>query len=106
MNTSLFWWLMLFITVLELVADVLFKYWSQSNRHYLFWIGLITYSIGVALWAYTLKFEGLIKSYVVYSMIAMISTVILGYFMFNEQLNIKNLVGICFAILSIILIYG
>ncbi len=89
---------------LEIVADVLFKKWSLGSKNYLFIAGMIIYMIGTAFWAYSLKFENLSKAISVFVISNLIILVLVGVFIFKENLSLVNKIGIIIGIIGIILI--
>ncbi|MEK7635850.1 MAG: EamA family transporter [Patescibacteria group bacterium] len=89
---------------LEIVADVLFKKWSLGNKNYLLIAGLAIYMIGTFFWAYSLKFEHLSKAISVFAVLNLIILVLVGVFIFKENLSLVNKIGIILGIIGIILI--
>lgn len=89
---------------LEIVSDVLFKYWSISSKGLLLWGGLAIYTIGTILWAYSLKFELLSKAITVFTVLNLIVVVIVGAVLFKENLSLVNKIGVLFGVISIILL--
>ena len=89
---------------LEIVSDILFKYWSISSKGFLLWGGLAIYTIGTILWAYSLKFELLSKAITVFTVLNLIIVVIVGAVLFKENLSLVNKIGVLFGVLSIVLL--
>ena len=57
-----FFILVVFAVLIEVVADIIFKKWSLENKNSLFILGMGVYLIGTMFWAYSLKFEVLSKA--------------------------------------------
>lgn len=98
---QIFWLLLVCAVSLEIVADVLFKEWSIHNRNSLLIIGLLVYSIGTLLWAYSLRFEGLSKALVLFTLTNLLVGVALGTLFYKESLTLLNKVGFVLALIAI-----
>lgn len=93
-----------FSVVFEVVADLLFKYWSINSKTYLLWIGVALYSIGTIIWAYSLKHEYLSKAITIFTVMNLLAVVSIGVLLFGENPSNLNKLGIFFGIVSVILI--
>ena len=100
----IFFGLMFLAVVLEVAADILFRYWSLNDKKILFFSGLAVYLIGTAFWAYSLKYEMLSKAASVFAIMNLILLVLAGTVIFNEDLTLANKVGIALGIVSLFLI--
>ena len=100
------WFLILifFATIFEISADVLFKYWSIGARN-IFWIlGIVLYSIGTIIWAFSLKYEYLSKAIIIFTILNLIVVVLIGLFVFKEDISFINKFEIILGVASMILI--
>lgn len=88
----------------EVIADILFKYWSIGSRTYLLWLGIILYSAGTVIWAYSLKHEYLSKAITIFTVMNLVAVVLIGVFIFHENLSLTNKLGILLGIASVILV--
>ena len=88
----------------EVTADILFKYWTLNARNIFLWGGVILYSVGTVIWAYSLKFEYLSKAITVFTIFNLIAVVLAGLFIFDEHLSLINKIGILLGIVSVVLI--
>ena len=89
---------------LEVAADVLFKKWSLGSKSYLLIIGLVIYIVGTTFWAYSLKYGHLSKAISIFAILNLIILVLIGVFVFKEDLSLTNKIGIILGIIGIILI--
>ena len=100
------WFLLLIIFAVgfEVVADILFKYWSINARQSLLILGVVLYSIGTVVWAFSLKYEYLSKAITVFTLLNLIIIVLAGVLVFKENLSLTNKIGIVLGLVSVILI--
>lgn len=97
--------LLVFLAVFfEVVADVIFKQWSLSNKSSIFAIGMAVYLLGTAIWAFSLKYEYLAKAGAVFALLNLVALTLIGLLFYKEDLSPVNKIGIVLAIVSIILI--
>ena len=88
----------------EVVADILFKYWSINSRSIFIIGGVLIYSVGTFLWAYSLRYGDLSKGITVFTVFNLIAVVLAGVFIFKEDLSTLNMVGIVLGVISVILV--
>ena len=88
----------------EIIADILFKYWSMNSRTVFIVIGLIIYSVGTIIWAYSLKFNNLSKAITIFTVLNLIVIVLIGYYLFKEEVSFTNVIGILLGVISVILV--
>lgn len=96
--------LITFAVAIEVVADIFLKKWALENRSLLFFAGIIIYTIGTIFWAISLKYELLSKAVSIFTILNFIAVVLVGIFIFKEDLSLVNKIGIVLGILSLILI--
>lgn len=101
---SIFLWLVTIAVALEIIADVLFKYWSINSKGFLLWVGLAIYVIGTLIWAYSLKFEFLSKAITIFTVLNLVVVTLVGVFLFNEHLSLINKIGVLLGIVSVVLV--
>lgn len=87
-----------------MIADILLKKWSIENRNMLLGFGLFLYLASTVFWAITLKYEFLSKAVSIFAILNFILVILVGVFMFHEDLSLINKLGIGLGIISIILI--
>lgn len=100
----IFFSLVIIAVALEVIGDVLFKKWSIEAQNLLLIIGLLVYFIGAVFWAVSLKYELLSRAISIFTILNLIIIVLVGVFMFKEELSLINQVGIFLGVASIILI--
>lgn len=89
---------------LEVMGDVFFKKWALEHRPLLLGLGLFIYFLGTIFWAISLKYEDLSKSISIFTVINLISVILIGVFYFHEDLSLVNKIGIGLGIISVILL--
>lgn len=100
----IFLFLITLAVALEVAADVLFKKWSLGSKSYWLIIGLIIYIVGTTFWAYSLKYGHLSKAISIFAVLNLVILVLVGVFIFKEDLSLINKIGIIVGIISVILI--
>jgi multidrug transporter EmrE-like cation transporter len=88
----------------ESFADVLFKFSHTESKQILLWIGVVFYTIGTMIWAYSLKYEFLSKAISLFTILNLIIVTLAGVFIFKEELSLVNKIGILLGIISVFLI--
>ena len=86
----------------EVLADVLFKYWSINGRSMLLIGGILLYAIGTVIWAYSLKFEHLAKAVSVFTVLNFMAVILVGVLLFKEQISLINKFGIGLGVVSVL----
>ena len=66
--------------------------------------GLSLYIVGTTFWAYSLKYGHLSKAISIFAILNLIILVLIGVFVFKEDLSLTNKIGIILGIISVILI--
>lgn len=100
----LFWIFILIGSTLEIVGDIFFKKWAIGNKPLLMWGGLAIYSVGTLFWAYSLKYEMLSKAISIFTILNLITIVLVGVIFFKENISTAVKIGIALGIISIVLI--
>ena len=90
--------------IFEIVADVLFKYWSIDARSIFLWAGVALYGLSTIIWANSLRFEMLSKAITIFTVLNLVIVVLAGVVLFNENLTIVNKIGILLGVLSVVLV--
>ena len=94
--------ILLLAVLLEVIADTLFKYWSIQSHGVFLWSGMILYTVGTLIWAYSLKLEVLSKAITMFTVLNLVIVVLVGALLFKESLSLINKVGILLGIMSVI----
>lgn len=83
-------------TILETIADVLFK-------KQFFWIGMSAYIAGTIVWAkYLADSETTLSTAVIlFAMINLVAVSLAGVILFKEEVTTKLLIALAFALLAI-----
>lgn len=78
--------------------------WAIESRSILLIIGFAIYLIGSAFWVVSLKYGFLSKAIAVFTILNLVLLVLVGVFMFKEDLSLINKIGIGIGAISILLI--
>jgi len=90
--------------IFEVVADTLFKSWSLGGKNLFFWMGIVLYTIGTFVWAYSLKFDFLSKAISIFTILNFVAVVLIGVLYFKENISLANKIGVVLGIVSVILL--
>jgi drug/metabolite transporter (DMT)-like permease len=102
----------LFIAVLSFVYAYIYKgenmgnIWNLSYTHYTAGLFLATITVVSSLAIFKLQEDSVITTTFMIKSISAIILLIVGIFMFNEEINIKQFSGIILGILAVFLIKG
>jgi multidrug transporter EmrE-like cation transporter len=101
---NIFYILISLAIVFEIFGDILLKKWSINQKGLFFGLGIFIYTASTILWGYSLKYEFLSKAVSIMTIVNLIVVVLLGVFLFKENLSVINKIGILLGIISVILI--
>jgi multidrug transporter EmrE-like cation transporter len=99
--------LMLVLTIITVFADALLKKASHAASSFLqpsFFVGVIIYIVTAFFWVQiyrTMKFS---HAAIVYSVMLITITVMVGIFFFHEKLSVIEYVGLILGLLSVLLL--
>jgi len=96
--------LIIFVTILEIIGDILFKEWSIHSKKYLIILGTLFYTLATLVWAFSLKYQNLSKAIVIFAVLTLIVGALVGVFIYKESLSTLNIIGIILGLASIILL--
>jgi len=107
-ESPFFWSLPMIILLLaELAADFLGKEWTVKKKKIFFVSSLSLYIIGNAFWIYAvLNGVGLARGAILFSVGQEIAAIFIGIVYFKEKLNNKQLIGLMFGLISIMIMGG
>jgi small multidrug resistance pump len=88
------WGLLVVAASLELVGDVSLKWWAETNRWLGFGIGLVVYTLALALFAVMLRRAELAVIFALWTGIAAVLLALAGWLIFGEALSPRHLAGI------------
>ena len=88
----------------EVIADIILKYWSINARPVFVVGGIIIYTTGTIMWAYSLKFGDLSKLVTVFTVLNLVAVVLVGLFLFKEEVSLINMIGMFLGVVSVILV--
>jgi multidrug transporter EmrE-like cation transporter len=96
--------LIIVVAILEVIGDILFKEWTIKSNTWLLISGIISYMVATTFWAFSLKYQGLAKAVVIFGVLTLIIGVLVGVFIYKEELTYLNITGIIFGLACIILL--
>jgi len=103
-NKIIFLTLITFAIIFEVIGDVFFKQWSTNQKLWSLLIGLAIYAIGTIFWAISIKYELLSSAISIFTVLNLISVVLIGVLFFKESLSPVNYLGIVLGVMSIVLL--
>jgi multidrug transporter EmrE-like cation transporter len=90
----------------EFIADILAKQWSLKQKTILAVGSLLGYLIANSFWLFALKNgSGLARGAVIFSVASAIIAIALGIFLFKENVNKFQIIGLALGVVSIILLF-
>lgn len=96
-----------FIVLLTIIADYALKYASLSNSPYVsrwFASGALLYGATAIGWIALMRTHDLAQIAVLYSAATIVTLTLVGMISFGETLSTKQIVGLCAALLSVVLV--
>lgn len=94
------------LIIFELIADIFAKQWSLNRVTFLAICSLASYVIANTFWLFALKNgSGLARGAVIFSVLSAIIAVVLGIFLYKEQVTKTQAIGLILGLVSIALIF-
>ncbi|MBT4805109.1 hypothetical protein HON71_02975 [Candidatus Woesearchaeota archaeon] len=101
MNTiTLFAGAGLFVTI----GDLILAQWARTSNWILLAVGLLLNVIGISFYANTLRFESVGLATAIFLGINIIAVTMGGYFFLNQNLNLRESMGLLLLAVAIIII--
>ncbi len=98
------WGLLLVAASLELVGDISLKWWAETNRWLGFGVGLVLYTLALAMFAVMLRRAELAVIFALWTGIATVFLVLAGWLIFGEALSPRHLAGIVLVMGGVVLL--
>jgi drug/metabolite transporter (DMT)-like permease len=94
------------LIIFELIADILAKNWSVKGGWWIGGMALAAYLVGNFFWLFALKHgSGLGKGAIIFSLASAIIAVLLGYFLYHEEITRNESIGIVLGLVALIFIF-
>lgn len=96
--------IILLITIAALTTiggDYLGKLWSVNLQPWAFWAGFALYALTTFFYFPTLLREGLIVTSILWTVLATVGFLIIGYFVFGENLSTTQWIGVGLGVLAV-----
>ena len=100
----LYTWLILGGTLLT-IGDLTFKLWVEKTIPFLYWGGLLLYTLGAMCLIETYKTQNIAVATALLVIINILTLVLASHFWFDEHLTVKQLLGIGCSIIAIVLLH-
>ncbi len=94
------------VSLISLVGDVVLKKASENNNMMLLGLGILLYSIDAAMWFYAYKYSKFSTVGIIYSLLIIFASILIGILFFKEKIVLKEIIGICFGLVSLFLLAG
>ena len=99
--------LVVFLTAMLLTGDYIIKFATTSQYPVIaLMIAGLFWCLSIPGWYYTVKDERLAIVGMLFSVLSLVGTVLIGMVCFGERLNMKEWVGFCFAVAAAIMLSG
>jgi len=98
------WGLLLAAATLEIVGDLAFKWWAETNRWPGLAAGLIVYSLALILFALLLRRAELAVIFCLWVGVAAVLLALAGWWLFGESLSLRHLAGLALVIGGVLLL--
>lgn len=94
------------LVIFELIADIFAKNWSLRGGWHVAAIALGAYLVGNAFWLFALKHgSGLAKGSIIFSLSSAVIAVLLGFFLYNEEISRNETIGILLGLVALVFIF-
>lgn len=85
-------------------GDIFLKYWSMQAGHWMFGLGLLSYTFAATFLAYSFKRKEIALTVAVLLCFNLITVALLGWWLFDEAPGLKEIIGMSMALGAIVLI--
>ena len=85
-------------------ADILLKYWSVKSNHWFMIGAFLLYIVAGLLLAFSFKRKEVAVALAVLLCFNLILIAVLGFTLFKETLGLKEIIGITFALIAIVVL--
>jgi len=98
------WGLLLVATILELIGDLAFKWWAETDRWPGLVVGLSLYSLALIVFAMLLRRAELAVIFALWVGVAAVLLALASWCFFGESLSPRHLAGLALVIGGVILL--
>ena len=98
------WGLLAIAATLELIGDLAFKWWAETERWLGLGIGLVVYSMALILFAVLLERAELAVIFALWVGVAAVLLALAGWWFFGETLSLRHGAGLALVIGGLILL--
>ena len=98
------WGLLLIAAILELIGDLAFKWWAETNRWLGLVVGLAVYSLALIVFALLLRRAELAVIFALWVGVAAVLLALAGWWFFDEALSPRRLAGLALVMGGMILL--
>jgi len=98
------WGFLLIAATLEIVGDLAFEWWAETDRWLGLVIGLIVYSLALILFAYLLRRAELAIIFALWVGVAAVLLALAGWWFFDEALSLRHLARLALVVGGMILL--
>jgi small multidrug resistance pump len=98
------WGLLLIAASLELIGDLAFKWWAETDRWLGLVIGLTVYSLALVIFAWLLRRAELAVIFSLWVGVAAVLLALAGWWFFDEALSLRRLAGLALVVVGMVLL--
>lgn len=94
------------VSLVSLIADVILKKASDTSNMLLLGFGVLMYAFDALLWFYAYKYSKFSTVGILYSLIVILTSILIGVLFFKEKVVFKEVMGIVFGLVALVLLSG
>ncbi len=98
--------IIIIVSLISLIGDVVLKKASDNGNMYLLGLGVFLYAIDAVMWFFAYKYSKFSTVGVLYSLLIIFASITIGILFFKEKIVFKEVVGIIFGLVSLLLLTG
>lgn len=99
-----FWFLIIGVVILDLIAMTLGKAYTLSKNPWFFGIAMLSSALMSALFILSLQYKGLAIANIIWAALILIANTSIAYFYFKEAISLMQFVGIALVLVGMILV--
>jgi multidrug transporter EmrE-like cation transporter len=84
------------------LGDLIMKNWVESNKGYVFALGLVVWLIGLICLGFSFRYKNIAVASLIFVLFNVFSLLLFSYFYFKEGLSTYQIIGTVLGIIAII----
>ena len=83
------------------IGDIFQKEWIIRNNYWLFWIGILLYTMGGILLAICYRYKNMATATMIYIIFNVVTLVIISWLWYDEKLDMIAILGLVLGMVSV-----